>query len=185
MTWKLNWKNLWNATLMTMPCNYVKEHKQKLTLSWQEKTVTIIINRTLNNRSLITLYKTMALEFLPQRITCKHFTVTNIKNFYFMAESASGQDKGNPVFWLVTRVGKIQGPPYPLEISHFGPARISSFSGHTTNPLFTLKHEVKIAGYWRPSFFMFLLTLTSFRFVNTQTRTWPISSHLGQLTSWY
>ena len=165
-----------------MPCNYVKEHKQKLTLSWQEITVTIIINRTLNNRSLITRYKIFltdhGIECLPQRITCKTITVTNIKNFYFMAKSKSRQDKGNPVFWMVTPAGKMD-PPCPLGIFHFGPARISSFFGHTTNPLLTTKREVKIAGHWPPSFFTFLLTLTSSHFINTQKRTWPISSHLG------
>ena len=173
----------------TMPCNYVKEHMQKLTLSWQEITLSSSTEHSTTGAWSLSFIKfssqTMALEFLPQRITCKHFTVTNTKKFYYIAKSASRQDKGNPVFWLVSRVGKIQGPPYPLEISHFGPARISSFSGHTTNPLFTPKHEVKIAGYWPPSFLMFLLTLTLSRFVNTQRRTWPISSHLGQLTSWY
>ena len=67
-----------------------------------------------------------------------------------MAESKSRQDKGNPVFLLVTPA--VVYPPCPLGIFHFGPARISSFFGHTTNPLLTTKCEVKIAGYWPPSF---------------------------------
>ena len=37
---------------------------------------------------------------------------------------------------------------------------------------------VKMAGYWPRSFFAFLWTSTSSRFIKTQKRTWPISSDL-------
>ena len=39
-----------------------------------------------------------------------------------MAESKSGQDEANPVFWFATGVGKIA----PLGISRVAPARKSS-----------------------------------------------------------
>ena len=70
-----------------------------------------------------------------------------IEDLRYMTESASGQDKGNPMFRLVTQADKIS-PHCPLGISHFGPTRISSSSGHTTNSLLTHKHEVKISGYF-------------------------------------
>ena len=44
---------------------------------------------------------------------------------YDMAESASGQNETNPVFWLATRAGKM-GLTCPIGMSRFGPARESS-----------------------------------------------------------
>ena len=46
--------------------------------------------------------------------------------FYYMAESASGQDETNPTFWLATRAGTIV-PSYPLGISRVDPSSKSSF----------------------------------------------------------
>ena len=41
---------------------------------------------------------------------------------YYMAESTSGQDEANTVFWLATWAGKV-GLSCPLGISRIGPAR--------------------------------------------------------------
>ena len=50
----------------------------------------------------------------------------NINLFYYMAGSASEQDKANPVFWLATRVGKM-GLSCLLGISHIVPAKAQFF----------------------------------------------------------
>ena len=46
----------------------------------------------------------------------------------------------------------------PLGISRVGPARKSSLFGYVINPLLT-KREVKMAGYWSPSFFCVFIDL--------------------------
>ena len=56
-------------------------------------------------------------------------------HIYYMAGSASGQDKVNPVFWLATRESKM-GRSCPLGIARIGPAKAKSF-GHVINPLLT------------------------------------------------
>lgn len=55
--------------------------------------------------------------------------VNNNFNFYYTAESASGQDGANPAFWLATRAGKI-GPARDFPRWSFEEKVLFSAIGH-------------------------------------------------------
>lgn len=58
------------------------------------------------------------LRQMPEKITDAN-TLSQVNIVcYYVAESASEQDKANPVFWLAPRAGKM-GPCSPLGISRF------------------------------------------------------------------
>ena len=81
-----------------------------------------------------------------------------------MASSASGQDEPNRALWLATRCipqAKFHQKPYNKSF-------IDQFC------------SVNMAGYWPRSFFPSFWTSTSSRSINTQKRTWPISSHVDR-----
>ena len=99
-----------------------------------------------------------------------------IKGSYYMAESASRQDKANLAFWLATRAVKM-GLSFPLGIiPALVPHRKSSLFGHV-KILYRRDCSVTVAGYLLCSFFHFYwpwLRLTKF-----QKGTWPISRHVN------
>ena len=116
------------------------------------------------------------LRQMPEKITDAN-TLSQVNIVcYYVAESASEQDKANPVFWLAPRAGKM-GPCSPLGISRFDPTSNKGLFSHVINPLLT-NSSVKIAEYWLVRFCLFI----DLDFVqvnkNAAKRTWPISSHL-------
>ena len=99
-----------------------------------------------------------------------------IRGKYYMASSASGQDEPNRALWLATWAGKME-PSCPLGTTCC--VLQAKFPQKPYNKSFIDPVcSVKMAGYWLPSFFAGLWTSTSSRSINTQKRTWPISSHL-------
>ena len=83
---------------------------------------------------------------------------------YYMASCVSGQDKSNPVLWLVTRAGKME-QSCPLGTTRRVPqekfpqkSASKSFIGQACS--------VKMAGYWSRSFFASLWTSTPSRSVS-------------------
>ena len=116
------------------------------------------------------------LRQMPEKITDAN-TLSQVNIVcYYVAESASEQDKANPVFWLALRAGKM-GPCSPLGTSRFDPTRNKGLFSHVINPLLT-NSSVKMAEYWLVRFCLFI----DLDFVqvnkNAAKRTWPISSHL-------
>ena len=116
------------------------------------------------------------LRQMPEKITDAN-TLSQVNIVcYYVAESASEQDKANPVFWLAPRAGKM-GPCSPLGISRFDPTSNEGLFSHVINPLLT-NSSVKMAEYWLVRFCVFI----DLDFVqvnkNAAKRTWPISSHL-------
>ena len=116
------------------------------------------------------------LRQMPEKITDAN-TLSQVNIVcYYVAESASGQDKANPVFWLVPRADKM-GPCSPLGISCFDPSSNKGLFSHIINPLLT-NSSVKVAEYWLVRFFVFI----DLDFVqvnkNAAKRTWPISGNL-------
>ena len=91
-----------------------------------------------------------------------------------MASPVSGQDEPNPALWLATRAGKM-GLSYPLVTTRCIPQ--GKFPLKPCNKSFIGQVcSVKMAGYWPRS---------SSRSINTQKRTWLISSHLDlRLGQW-
>ena len=89
---------------------------------------------------------------------------------------AKGREEANPVFWLATRAGKVS-PSCPFGISRMVQQEKNSLFGHIINPL--LPSLFGKSGWLLASlFFVFLLASTLPRFIQTQKRPWPISSHL-------
>ena len=116
------------------------------------------------------------LRQMPEKITDAN-TLSQVNIVcYYVAESASEQDKANPVFWLAPQAGKM-GPCSPLGISRFDPTSNKGLFSHVINPLLT-NSSVKMAEYWLVRFCLFI----DLDFVqvnkNAAKRTWPISSHL-------
>ena len=116
------------------------------------------------------------LRQMPEKITDAN-TLSQVNIVcYYVAESASEQDKANPVFWLAPRAGKM-GPCSPLGISRFDPTSNKGLCSHVINPLLT-NSSVKMAEYWLVRFCLFI----DLDFVqvnkNAAKRTWPISSHV-------
>ena len=116
------------------------------------------------------------LRQMPEKITDAN-TLSQVNIVcYYVAESASEQDKANPVFWLALRAGKM-GPCSPLGTSRFDPTSNKGLFSHVINPLLT-NSSVKMAEYWLVRFCLFI----DLDFVqvnkNAAKRTWPISSHL-------
>ena len=116
------------------------------------------------------------LRQMPEKITDAN-TLSQVNIVcYYVAESASEQDKANPVFWLAPRAGKM-GPCSPLGISRFDPTSNEGLFSHVINPLLT-NSSVRMAEYWLVRFCLFI----DLDFVqvnkNAAKRTWPISSHL-------
>ena len=99
-----------------------------------------------------------------------------IINNYYMASSANGQDDPNGALWLATRAGKME-PSCPLGTTRSIPQEKYPWKPHNKSFIDQVC-LVKMAGYWPRSFFASLWTSTSSRSINTQKRTWPISSHL-------
>ena len=101
---------------------------------------------------------------------------SSFNHSYYMASSASGQDDPNPALWLATRAGKME-PSCPLGTTRCTPQ--AKLPRKPYNKFFIDQVcSVKVAGYWPRSFFASLWTSTSSRSINTQKRTWPISSYL-------
>jgi len=95
---------------------------------------------------------------------------------YHVASSASRQDESNPALWLATRVGKME-LSCPLRTTRC--VLQENFPQKPYNKSFTDQAcLIKMAGYWPRSFFVSLWTSTPSQSVNTQKRTWPVSSHL-------
>ena len=95
-----------------------------------------------------------------------------------MASSVSRQDEPNRALWLVTRAGKME-PSCLLGTTRCIPQ--AKFHQKPYNKSFIEQVcSVKMAGYWRRSLFASLWTSTLSRSINTQKRTWPISSHLDR-----
>ena len=116
------------------------------------------------------------LRQMPEKITDAN-TLSQVNIVcYYVAESASEQDKANPVFWLALRAGKM-GPCSPLGTSRLDPTSNKGLFSHVINPLLT-NSSVKMAEYWLVRFCLFI----DLDFVqvnkNAAKRTWPISSHL-------
>ena len=116
------------------------------------------------------------LRQMPEKITDAN-TLSQVNIVcYYVAESASEQDKANPVFWLALRAGKM-GPCSPLGTSRFDPTSNKGLFSHVINLLLT-NSSVKMAEYWLVRFCLFI----DLDFVqvnkNAAKRTWPISSHL-------
>ena len=116
------------------------------------------------------------LRQMPEKITDAN-TLSQVNIVcYYVAESASEQDKANPVFWLAPRAGKM-GRCSPLGTSRFDPTSNKGLFSHVINPLLT-NSSVKMAEYWLVRFCLFI----DLDFVqvnkNAAKRTWPISSHL-------
>ena len=116
------------------------------------------------------------LRQMPEKITDAN-TLSQVNIVcYYVAESASEQDKANPVFWLAPRAGKM-GPCSPLGISRFDPTSNEGLFSHVINPLLT-NSSVRMAEYWLVRFCLFI----DLDFVqvnkNAAKRTWPISSHV-------
>ena len=97
-------------------------------------------------------------------------------SIYCMASSASGQDELNSVLWLATWAAMMK-LSYPLGTT---PCVLQEkFPLKSCNKSFIDQAcSVKMTGYWPSSFFESLWTMTPSLFINTQIRTWPISSHL-------
>ena len=93
---------------------------------------------------------------------------------YHMVSSACGQDEPNRAIWFATRAGKMERP--------FGTTRCIQHEKFPRKPCNKSSMDqicsVKMAGYWPRSFFASLWTATKSRSINTEKRTWPISSHL-------
>ena len=116
------------------------------------------------------------LRQMPEKITDAN-TLSQVNIFcYYVAESASGQDKANPVFWLAPRAGKM-GPCCLPGISRFDPTSNKGLFIHIMNLLLT-NSSAKMAKYLLVRFCVFI----DLDFVqvnkNAAKRTWPIFSHL-------
>jgi len=102
---------------------------------------------------------------------------------YYMASSASGQDEPNRTLGLATQAGKMK-PSCLLGTTRCIPHGKLPRKPYN-NSFIDQVCSVKMVGYWPRSFFTSLWTSTSSRSkwtssqsINTQKRTWPISSHL-------
>ena len=85
-------------------------------------------------------------------------------------------DKMTHALWLATWAGKME-LSCPLGTTCC--VLPEKFPQKPYNkPFFDQDWTVKMAGYWLCSFFVSLWTSTSSQSINTQKRTWPISSHL-------
>ena len=83
------------------------------------------------------------LRQMPEKITDAN-TLSQVNIVcYYVAESASEQDKANSVFWLAPRAGKM-GPCSPLGISRFDPTSNKGLFSYVINPLLT-NSSVKMA----------------------------------------
>ena len=106
---------------------------------------------------------------------------------YYMGSSVSGQDDLNRALWLATRAGKME-PSCPLGTTRCIPQ--ANFHRKPYNKSFIDQVcLVKMAGYWRRSFFASLWTSTSSRSTNTQKKnlaniqpSWP---HTWSITHTY
>ena len=84
-------------------------------------------------RPVKTEIKDPKLQELQEKLEAKkagRLPLSTDQEICYMAESASGQDKANPAFWLATQAG-------PLRISRVGPVRENSLFGRTVNHLLT------------------------------------------------
>ena len=102
--------------------------------------------------------------------------IKNKYTYFYMASVVIRQDESNPALWLATRAGKME-PSCLLGTTRRVPQE--KFPWKPDNKSFIDQAcSVKMAGYWPLSFFASLWTSTPSRSINTQKRTWPISSHL-------
>ena len=95
---------------------------------------------------------------------------------YYMASSASGQNEPNRALWLATRAGKME-PFCPLGTTRCIPQEKFPRKPYN-NPLLTKFVRSRWLDIGLVLFFVSLWTETQSRSINTQKRTWPISSHL-------
>ena len=89
-------------------------------------------------------------------------------SFYYIVSFLRGQDEPNPVLWLATQVGKMELSS-PLGTT----LRVAQekFPREPHNKSFIDQAcSVKMAGYWRHSFFASLWTLTLSRSINRQKK---------------
>ena len=137
--------------------------------SWKHLTILPV----LWSHNNVTKIRCRQLHKSPISLTSISKISESCKDYYYVAEFMSGQDKVNPVFLLATEVGKM-GPSFPLGIFRFVPVSKSSVFGHTISPLLTKL----VRSRWQNIglvFFAFLLTSNSSRSTKKQT----ISSHLN------
>ena len=114
--------------------------------------------------------------FLQLHLWKKHKSDTHQSLFiwnYYMASSVSGQHESNPAVWLATQAGKME-LSCPLRTTCRVPQEKFPWKSHKKS-FIDQTCSVKITGYWPHSFFTTLWSKTN---INTQKRTWPISSHL-------
>ena len=88
-----------------------------------------------------------------------HMLQEKLSHIYYMAESASGQDEEDPVFWLATQAGKM-GLSCPSAFLHLSPTRKSPLFGYIKNPLLTKLVWSRCMGGYLPRPFSFLLAST-------------------------
>jgi len=93
---------------------------------------------------------------------------------HYMTSSASGQDEPNLALWLATPSGQ-DGAILPARDTGFV---LQGILSHIINPLSTKVVRSRWLDIGLVFFFRVLWTSTSSRSINTQKRTWPISSHL-------
>ena len=92
----------------------------------------------------------------------------NMDYYYYMANSASGQDDSNRGLWLATRAGKMEPSCPPGTTPCIPQAKLprKPYNKSFIDQVCT----VKMAGYWPHSFFSSLWTSTSSRSINTQQK---------------
>ena len=102
------------------------------------------------------------------------FTTSSIR-YYYMTRSVNGQDEPNLV------PSRQDGTILPAWDTGFVPQgkfiMFWCFFPYNKSVIDQACSD-KMAGYWPRFFFAWLWTLTSSQSINTQKRTWPISSHL-------
>ena len=118
---------------------------------------------------------------------CQHDIVSRVfyRLYYYMTSSVSGQNEPNRMLWSATRAGKMELHCVHclLGISRLVPQDQWSFFWcfipyTVINPLLTKLVLSSRLDIGLVPFFACSWTLTSSRFINTQKRTWPISSRL-------
>ena len=117
-----------------------------------------------------------------------------ISYYYYMGSSVSGQDQPNPALWLATRAGKMELSCL-LGITRCVPQeKFPRSRSQIINPLLTKLVRSRWLDIGQGLFCMFMdldfvsvhkhakkeWTETKSRSINTQKRTWPISSHLDR-----
>ena len=161
-------------------------------MCWMFLWIQFAVSRSRNYRdSVLKLYRREGNNYISAEILNK-FSCWNrasavfkfdstaiVWSCYYMASSVSGQDEPNRALWLATRAGKME-LSCPLGTTRLVPWE--KFPQKPNNKSFIDQAcSVKMAGYWPRSFFFACLwTSTPSRSINTQKRTWPISSHLDR-----